>query len=194
MIEYSNMYVLVYFLSLLINLNKSWFYINFIYFVLYTIIYINYTNRSFLNTLKGLIDYISVDHSEILFRSYQTIDIEYIRDKYKKLDKKLDEIKYFHRLVFSFFNVLFGFYFYSINNSKVFSCILVIALFHLIYNLIQYLINTNVDPKEDIKELKIFINSFRGIFLIWSLNIERSSIILVSNIIAFFLFTYIVIF
>lgn len=188
------MYVLVYFFSLLINLNKSWFYINFIYFILYMIIYMNYTNRSFLDTLKGLTDYISVDDSEILFRSHQTIDIEYIRDKYKKLDKKLDEIKYFHRLVFSFWNVLFGFYFYIINNSKVFSCILVIAFFHLIYNLIQYLVNTNVDPKEDLKELKIFINSFRSIFLIWSLNIERRSIILVSNIIAFFLFTYIVIF
>lgn len=148
------------------------------------IIYMNYTNRFFLDNLKGLIDYISVSVID------SEIDTEYIRDKYKKLDK----IKYFHRLVFSFFNVLFGFYFYIINNSKVFSCILVIALFHLIYNLIQYLINTNVDPKEDIKELKIFINSFRGIFLIWSLNIERSSIILVSNIIAFFLFTYIVIF
>lgn len=79
MIEYSNMYVLVYFFSLMINLNKyefTGFYINFIYFIFYTIIYMNYTNRSFLNTLKGLIDYISVDHSEILFRSYHTIDIE----------------------------------------------------------------------------------------------------------------------
>lgn len=148
------------------------------------IIYMNYTNRSFLDTLKGLSDFLSVSVID------SEIDTEYIRDKYKKLD----EIKYFHRLVFSFWNVLFGFYFYIINNSKIYSYILVLVLFHLIYNLIQYLVNTTVVPKEDIKELKIFINSFRSIFLIWSLNIERSSIILVSNIIAFFLFTYIVIF
>lgn len=174
------LYVFIYLLGSIINLLNEDFYINFIYLILYMIIYMNYTNKSFLDTLKGLASFISVSE----------IEMEYIKNEYKKLD----EIKYFHNLVFSFCNALFGFYFYMINNSKVFSCILVIALFHSIYNLIQYLVNTNVNPKEDIKELKIFINSFRSIFLIWILNIERSSIILVSNIIAFFLFAYIVIF